>query len=194
MSVFECVFGLFSIILSLGITNLLSGMVEVLRNAGRARFSLEHGLWAWSAFAMSIGNWGSVWELRQLAAWPAWTVLLLVAAVIANYAFCAFVTPHVREEGEIDLVHFHATARRGYAGALLAAALFSTLLNVTLGGMHAYGEWLRDTLLTGPAVVGALLTFAKASWAQRLGAVLVALMTTYFLIAASNIGVSAPVT
>lgn len=56
--------------------------------------------------------------------------------------------------------------------------------------MNAYSEWLRDIVLTGPAVVGSLLTFAlQAKWAQRLGAILVALMTTYFLVAASAIGV-----
>ncbi|MEQ1752573.1 MAG: hypothetical protein ABL973_00405 [Micropepsaceae bacterium] len=190
MSVFEFVFGLYSILLSLGITHLLSGIVEVLRNVQRVRFSLEHGLWAWSAFAMSIGNWASLWELRLLPAWPAWTVLLLIAVAVGQYAFCAFVTPVVREEGEIDLVLFHERARRGYAGALIVTAIISTLLNVVLGGMNAYSEWMRDIVLTGPAVVGSLLAFVvEATWAQRLGAILVAMMTTYFLVAASGIGV-----
>lgn len=81
MTSFELVFALVTIITSLALTHLLAGFVGVLRNAQRAQLSAPHALWAWAALLLTIGNWASFWSLRTLTSWPAWAVLLSVAAM-----------------------------------------------------------------------------------------------------------------
>lgn len=81
MTSFELVFALVTIITSLALTHLLAGFVGVLRNAQRAQLSAPHALWAWAALLLTIGNWAFFWSLRTLTSWPAWAVLLSVAAM-----------------------------------------------------------------------------------------------------------------
>ena len=188
VSLFEFVFGLYSIIVSLALTHLLAGMIS-LRDASRVRFSLTHALWAWAAFAMAIGNWASMWELREMQSWPSWSVLLLISTAIVQYVFCAFVTPEVRKGEGIDLVGFHDGQRRRYVGTALVFSAFSSAFNLAFGGANLYSDWLRDLILTIPAVAAAVLAFlVGARWVQLPAAIVFAVMATYFLLVTSNIG------
>ena len=51
MSAFEFVFGVIAIISSLALTQIITGVVAILRHKDRAGFSLVHALWMWIAFA-----------------------------------------------------------------------------------------------------------------------------------------------
>lgn len=188
MTSFELVFGLMTIITSLALTHLLTGFVSVLRNAERVRFSVLHGLWAWSAFTLTIGNWASYWGLRSLTSWPAWAVLLILTTTIAQYVFCSFVTPETPAEGTIDLAGFHQREHRRYM--LAAAVLFgmSLALNFALGGAHFYADWWRDSLFSIAALVLVVLAlFVSARWAQIFLAVTLAALATYYTVITCNV-------
>lgn len=166
MTIFEFVLMLTSIITSLALTHIVVGMVNLIRNAARVRFSLVHALWVWVGFALTIGNWASNWELRLLPAWPTWAVLLMIATTIAQYVYCAFVTPDT-PEGEIDLATFHESARRGYLSALVLLALLALAFNFTFGGANFYSHWFRDSVVSLVALAATLLgLFVSARWAQ----------------------------
>ena len=188
MSAFEVVFGLMSIITSLALTHFLAGFVGLLRNAERVRFSALHALWAWSAFASTIGNWASYWGLRTLTSWPAWTVLLTVAIAICQYVFCVLVTPEASAEGEIDLHAFHQHERRRYVLALLALFALSLAFALALGGAQYYAAWWRDSAasLIGLAL-GLLALLVIAQWAQWISAVSIAVLVTYYMITTCNV-------
>src|SRR6185436_17619581 len=100
---FEFVLALTSVISGLALAHMLTGVVGLLRNAKRVKFSLVHALWLWSAFATTIGNWAADWELRTLSYWPAWTLLMIIVSKVAQYTYCVFVTPDVPADGAIDL-------------------------------------------------------------------------------------------
>ena len=188
MSAFELVFGLVSIITSLALTHLLAGFVGLLRNTERVRFSALYALWAWSAFASTIGNWAAFWGLRALTSWPAWTVLLTVATMICQYVFCAFVTPATTPEGEIDLVAFHHREHRRYILAAVALFGVSIAFDFALGGAHFYAAWWRDTVVSVlGAALGLLAVFVTARWAQIVSAVSVAALVTYFMIVTCDV-------
>jgi hypothetical protein len=190
MTVFEFVFGLFSIVLALGLTHLLAGFAELIRNAERVRFSAIHALWMWTAFALTIGNWASLWAFRTLASWPAWSVLLLVLVVVTQYVVCALVTPDTRAEGRIDLVAFHEREHRRYLPAFAAIGLLSIIANLIFGGAAQYDQWLRDTLVATPALVAILVPlFIRARWAQIAGAAVSAALATYFLAIATTVAI-----
>jgi hypothetical protein len=188
MSAFELVFGMVSIITSLALTHLLAGFVGLMRSAERVRFSGLHALWAWSAFASTIGNWAAFWGLRTLGSWPAWTVLLTVATMICQYIFCAFVTPATPTDGDIDLVAFHQREHRRYILAAVALCVVSIVFDLALGGAHYYVAWWRDTATSILGVaVGLLGVFVAARWAQIISAVLAAVLLSYFMLVTCNV-------
>ena len=188
MSAFELVFGLMSIITSLALTHLLAGFVGLLRGTERVRFSALHALWAWSAFASTIGNWASYWGLRTLTSWPAWTVLLTVATTICQYVFCALVTPETPAEGEIDLLAFHQREHRRYILASVALFGLSMAFALAFGGAKYYAAWRRDSVFSILGVaLGLLAFFVRARWAQIVAAVTIAVLLTYYMIVTCNV-------
>ena len=187
MTSFQFVFGLVTIITSLALTRLMTGLVGVLRNAERVQFSAPHALWAWAAFLFTIGNWASFWDLRSLTSWPAWAVLLSVATLIAQYVLCAFVTPDTPPEGKIDLVDFHQREHRRYILAAITQFTLALGLNFAFGGGNFYADWWRDSVLSLIGLALALLAFViKARWAQVFSAAAFAALTTYYTIITCN--------
>ena len=188
MSAFDLVFGLMSIITSLALTHLLVGFVGLLRSTGRVRVSFLHALWAWSAFASTIGNWASYWPLRTLTSWPAWTVLLTVAIAIFQYVFCALVTPETPTEGEIDLNAFHQREPRRYILASVALFGLAAAFALALGRAKFYSTWWRESefLILGVAL-GLLALLVKMRWVQTVAAVATAVLFTYYMIITCNI-------
>lgn len=188
MTAFDFVFALLSIITSLGLTHLVAGFVRLVSHSERVRFSWVHALWAWSAFGSTIGNWGALWPLRGVESWPNALVLVSLAMVIGQYAFCALVTPPVPAEGPIDLGEFHERQHRRYAIAFLTLIVFAIAQNLMLAKGDAYINWFHDTVMSLiMSVFTVLAILVRARWAQRVGAITAGAMTTYFMIGASSI-------
>jgi hypothetical protein len=188
MTAFEFVFALITIITSLALTHLLAGFIDVLRNAERVRLSWVHGLWAWSAMLLTIGNWASFWEMRSLTQWPAWTVLLGVAVMITLYVFCGLVTPDLHAAADMDLRDFHQRAHHRYA--LAAAIMFAVSIaaNIAWGEAGLYASWMRDNLVSVLGLVfGLVAYFVGAAWAQVSAAALMAALATYYAIITCNV-------
>ncbi len=188
MTLFEFVLAFSSVISALGLGHLLAGAVHILRRRANVRFSLTHAFWMWSILAMTLGNWAADWQLRSLTEWPAWTVLWLITSKIAQYVLCVFVTPEFSAtEEKIDLVAFHEREGRNYLWAMIGFCCIALLFNVTFSGF--YGSWFRDSIITllafGLTLVAILV---KERWAQLGAAAGFAILSTYFLIAASTLG------
>lgn len=183
MTAFEIVFTLMTMITSLALAHLLNGLVVVIRNSGRVQFSLLHGTWAWIALAVLIANWASFWSMRDVETWPSLTVLLILATAIVQYLFCAFVTPELPVEGELNLFDFHSKTHRLYTLALMILLFLSLLLNLLLGGMEVYENWWHDSILTIAALLFSTISiFIGNYWVQLGVAFLNALIVTYYLI------------
>ena len=193
MTTFSFVFGLYSIIASLSITHMLSGIVAITRGRGNVRYSLAHALWVWVAFAIVIANWQSQWALRDLDIWPAWSVLLLISTALAQFVFCAFVTPEVSADEDVNLHEFHERERIRFIGAFLALLAIAILYNFSFGLTGAYDNWLYDNIVS---LTMGVLAIAAISFSNRkiqiIIAFVLALMSTQFLITASHIVEASP--
>lgn len=190
MSIFEFVFTLLSIVISLALTHLLAGVVMLFRNAGRVRLSLPHAMWMWTAFATTIGNWATLWPLREIADWPSWSLLTQIALVVTQYLFAAMVTPEAPAEGALDLNAFHERERRRYALAFVALGVWAIASNLVFGLAGLYDAWIRDSLLAAPELMIALIAaFVSERRVQVAAAVTIAVISTYFLIVGCNLAV-----
>lgn len=188
MTVFEFVFGLFSVVMSLGIAHLLGGAADLIRHRRRVKFSLVHTLWMWSAFAITVGNWAGLWYLRDMTGWPSWSVLLMIMVAATCYFICRFVTPDVRAEGVIDLEKFHTQERVSYLSGFIALTILALIVNLSFHMVTSYVAAVRDSVISAMALALVLIPlFLKARWAQLTGAIGMALLGAFFVVSSTNI-------
>jgi hypothetical protein len=176
---FEFVFGLISIITSLALTKIITGVVAIIRHPNRTDSSLVHALWVWVAFALVIGNWGALWDARSYPDWPALRVLVWLTALTSLYAFCALVVPEVNSGTPLNLTEFHQRDSRRY---IIAHNLFALLSIPVLVTQQVVSASLLDFI---PAIIAfilgtvALFTRGRIQFVASLLVLVVA--TTYML-------------
>ena len=181
MSAFEFVFGVIAIISSLALTQIITGVVAILRHKDRAGFSLVHALWMWIAFAVVVGNLGALWQAGAHPDWPAYRVLAWIASMTALYAFCALVVPEVHRGEALSLNDFHEREGRRYITAHNVFAAVALTMVATVSGVDAESA---PNLL--PALAGLVLgiaAFFTRGPVQLAATLLVALTATAFMLA-----------
>ena len=178
MTSFEFVFGLISIITSLAVTHLIGGLIAYVRH--RARFSLRHALWSWTAFALVIANWASFWDDRSVD-WEPRAVLLWLALMISLYAFSALTVPEIERGEKVDLVAFHDSDGKRYISAHILFAVIviaGFAINTT-----TFADWLSSS---GFALVALALTaaalYVRPVWLQQSIALALAAFGTFFML------------
>lgn len=135
MSIFEYVTVAISIVLGLGVAQLLSGALELVRFRRVARFHWVPLGWTASIFVIQVEFW---WSLFGLSGTPeVWThanFLLAIATSLCLFAAGSLILPKRWPDSGIDLMaHFEAEGKAGVA----AFALFNVLalpLNARLFG------------------------------------------------------------
>ena len=181
MTPFEFVFALISIITSLALTRIITGVVAIVRHKERGGFSLTHALWVWVAFAVVIGNWGALWGARIDPDWPPLRVLAWLTSMTSLYAFCALVIPEVEQRKPLDLNAFHESEGRRYIIAHNVFAILAFVLVLSITGINAAS--MRH-LIPSVAAFGigtiALLTRGRP---QLIATIALAVMALGFMIA-----------
>ena len=190
MTPFEFVFALISIISSLALTKIITGVVAIVRHRERGGFSLTHALWVWVAFAVVVGNWGALWGARADPDWPAVRILAWIVSMTSLYAFCALVVPEVEGKTPLNLKEFHDREARRYIIAHNVFALVALSLVLALDGIVA------DSLINiGSAFVafglGTAAYFARGR-PQLVISLLLAMLATMFMLANINILAAGP--
>lgn len=182
MSGFEFIFGLFSVILSLAITEVLACAARLIRHAERVRFSLAQALWMAVFLLIAVGNWLSLWQLRHVSDWQIAQLLSAIAVPATQFVACALVCPDTPDAGPIDMAAFHDRERRRYLAAFIGLIVICAISNTFFAKMEGVEQWARDNLLIVPLLLGALLALATRNpWAQRLGLAVVIVATVVFL-------------
>ena len=128
MTAFEFVSVLLSIVISLAVAHLLTGVAQALK-AKKVRFHWVLAGWWLFVFMLCVDYWFSVWRLRDAPLWTLGFVLtwLLLAAI--TYVAAWLVVPDTDADGTMDFVAHAETNRRKYMGALVAWVAGGTVVN-----------------------------------------------------------------
>ncbi|HEU4821464.1 MAG TPA: hypothetical protein VFS87_09935 [Qipengyuania sp.] len=161
MTLFESIFALISIVTSLALAQLITGVVNVARRIDRAKISATHAAWVWLAFVLVIGNWAALFGAQADPDWPPGRILLWLLAMVSLYAFTALVLPQSRASEAIDLKQFERRYGRSYIVAHNIFAVCGLLLIVGVRGFDL--EYLRLAVFP----LGALVLGLIAMWATR---------------------------
>jgi hypothetical protein len=116
MDAFGYVSVIISVVIGLGLSHLLTGVVDLVKARRRVRFYWVHLLWVALTFVGHIFLWWTMWNLRSIRAWNFFSFLLLLLAPVLLYAAAAFLVPKVEPGQPVDLREYFFENRAAYFG------------------------------------------------------------------------------
>ena len=127
MSRFEYLSVLVSIVIALGISEVVSTWGRLLRNRANVRFDWLHGFWTAFTLVMLIQFWWGFWEFRTVEHWS-FPGLLAVVTECLVLVLCTLMLQPSADAGPIDLrQHYLRQCRVFFSmGALLLVQLSLT--------------------------------------------------------------------
>ena len=107
MSAFEFVGVLFSVIVGLAISHLLSAVSDLIEIYDRVKLYWVNSIWALTIFIWDIFSWWGMWALNDLEYWDYPGVFLVVVNLSGIYLMTTLVLPQASESGIVDLKKHH---------------------------------------------------------------------------------------
>lgn len=175
MSPFEYVTVLISIILGMGITQIVTGVADLVHQWNRVRIYWPHLLWIIFVFFFQIQEWWATFELRKFDTLRLPTFLFVLLYPINLFVLARILFPLALPEGTIDLrTVYMENYRRFFLWASFLPVL-SVLNNVFVTG-HPLQSQVGQL---GMIVVFITLTLVKKvpEWIHQVFATILVLIT-----------------
>lgn len=157
MGAFEYLGVLISIILGLGITQLLASFAGVLRDRAQLRFDDVPLAWAATLVLLHVQTWWTLFDLRGIGAWTFAQFAVVLLQPVILYLLSALVLPP--PGARLDLGANFAAHRRWFFGLLLALLAASLAKDLALRGHLPIAANLA---FHGVAALAALAGWARA--------------------------------
>lgn len=157
MTASEHVLILLSLVVSLALAHILSGIARLIQ-AEKVTWSWLHGVWVVLILLLLVDFWISVWQLRLEDNWNILTVLFWMVLAILLYLISALVVPDQVPKNGLDLHEFHDSNRSRYLGLFLLTMPVAFVANFMLEGFA----------LANIVVVLNLLCLATAAFSRKL--------------------------
>lgn len=158
MEAFGYISVIFSVVIGLGLSHLLTGVAELFKARGRVKFYWVHLLWVVLTFVGDIFLWWMMWNLRLLREWDFFSFLLVLLAPVLLYVAAAFLIPKVEPGASVDLREYFYENHSAFFGVNAAFTALMSVENWLLTGrmspapvMAVFAIWF--ILLCASAVV-----------------------------------------
>jgi hypothetical protein len=132
ISAFEYVTILISIILGLGITQILSSLAEILYDYRQVKFFWVHTIWVILILYIHIQEWFVLYELKDYSSWKLPVFLFVLLYPITLYLAAKMLFPVIDKGQMIDLKSFFLINYRPLYLLLLICILLSLIFNTWL--------------------------------------------------------------
>jgi len=125
---------LLSIILGLGLTQLLTAAGRLIRHRDRVRIQWLPLLWAAILLLIYVQVWWSMYGLRLQREWTFFDFSIVLAQTATLYVMAAVALPEEVETTGTDLGVYFDRQHRWFFGFFLATLVVSVIKDVVLGG------------------------------------------------------------
>jgi hypothetical protein len=167
MDAFEYLSVLISIVLGLGITNLLTGFARIVQMRARVKMFWPAIVWAMLLLVIHVQTWWSMFGLRNLEVWTFLNFSLTLMQPILLFFLSALALPDFDREESLDLKKNYFAHRRWFFGMIVALLLFSLARAYATDGRFQTGAdlWFHIGFIAGalPAAIVANEFFHKLS-------------------------------
>lgn len=134
MDAFSYLSVLLSIILGLGLTQLLTAAGRLIRHRDRVRADWLPLLWAAVLLIVYVQAWWAMFGLRQLREWTFLAFLIVLAETITLYMMAAVILPEQVDDAGVDLAAHYERQRRWFFGFFLATLFVSVAKDLLIAG------------------------------------------------------------
>lgn len=107
ISAFEYITVLISIILGLGITQILTGIADLIHQSKRVKIYWPHALWVIVVLILHVQDWWATFDLRSLGPWSLPLFLFIMVYPVVLFVLARLLFPFGLQEGVIDLKEFY---------------------------------------------------------------------------------------
>ena len=107
ISAFEYVTVFISIILGLGVTQILTGIADLIHQNERVKLYWPHMIWVLLVLILHVQEWWVTFELRSYGPWRLPVFLFVILYPVVLFVLARLLFPFGFSEGEIDLKKFY---------------------------------------------------------------------------------------
>jgi hypothetical protein len=135
MAMFEYVMVLASVIIGLGVTQLLQGVATIIQHPERKRAYWVHLIWVAFIFFNTVFWWWWQFGYGGVETWTFQLYLFVMLYAVVMYINCAMLIP-ADMDGYADYKAFYYSRRRWIFGALILFLLMDLIDTSLKGGAH----------------------------------------------------------
>jgi hypothetical protein len=139
MGMFEYVMVLASIIVGLGITQLLQGVAQIVEHPERDKLYWVHLVWAAYIFVSALVWWWFEFRFRAVSTWTMQLYLFVTGYAVLIYLLCAWLFPRDLEHYDGYKDYFYK--RRGWFFGLLIIYYTVDLADTLLKGVSHFASY-----------------------------------------------------
>lgn len=139
MSPFEFVTVLISIILGLGITQIMSGIADLIHQWEKVKLYWPHLLWVMLVFILHVQEWWLVYELKSVTVWRLPYFLFQVLYPISLFILARILFPLQSDEHSTDMKQFYLHNYRKFFVMVMILSVLSALENIFVHGLGLEG-------------------------------------------------------
>ncbi|HVH66681.1 MAG TPA: hypothetical protein VM716_02335 [Gemmatimonadales bacterium] len=134
MDAFSYLSILLSIIIGLGLAQILTALGRIIRHRDRVRSDWLPLLWAVVLLVIYVQVWWSMFGLRHISEWKFVSFAAVLAQTASLYLMAAFVLPEQVGDEPVDLSAYYDQHHRWFFGSLLATLVISVVKDVIVNG------------------------------------------------------------
>ncbi len=154
LSPFEYVSVLISIILGLGIAQIVTGLADIIHQWNRIKLYWPHTLWMIIVFFLHIQEWWNIYDLRLHEVWRLPTFLFISLYPINLFILARLLFPlHDHEEVVLDYKSFYFSSYRKFFVIVMVSAGLSAIENYLVSNQGLEGIILQLIILFTLGVV-----------------------------------------
>ncbi len=158
MSAFEYVTVLISIVISLGITQILRGVASVLKKIHKVELYWPHILWVIFVLLLNIQEWWVTYELKNFSPWRLPVFLFIMIYPINLFLMSRLLFPDKFKGKCLDLKEFYFRNYRKLYLLLSISAAFSILYNLFILNLEIVSQTLQLLLLLIVSIIAIINT------------------------------------
>ncbi len=170
MTPFEYVSVLISIVLGLGITQIVSGLADIIHRWNRVKLYWPHLLWIVFIFFLHIQEWWVLYDLRTLTEWKLPTFLFIILYPINLFVLARILFPNAGADSGTDFKEFYfENFRKFFVWAVILIAL-SMIDNLLFNGY----SWMDQPVHIFLLIALPYFTFKnfQQEWLHKLAVIL----------------------
>src|SRR5258708_699334 len=153
ISSFEYVTVLISIVLGLGITQILTGIARLIQKRDKLILYWPHLLWIIFILFLHVQEWWVMYELKTVMQWRLPLFLFLMAYPLTLFFFAQLIFPNKLRGKRIDLKKFYYKNFEKFFTLLIFSAILSVAYNLFILDLKITDQLLQLLLMSGFSLI-----------------------------------------